>query len=88
MSIPRVDPTFTAVDLKAAADKFIDAGHKYWEACHKSGLVAGAVVWCADGDGYMALFTRGEYRSTLICNIDGLGTSYAFGSTVDPDKGE
>ena len=83
MSIPRRDPAFTSEALQQAANRFIDAGFEYWEACHKSGLVGGAVIWCADGKGRMALFTRGEYRRTILQNIDSIGSAHEFGS-VNP----
>lgn len=83
MSIPRVDPNFTAEDLREAADKFIEAGYEYWEACHKSGLVGGAVIWCTNHE-QIVIFSRGEHRATLLQNIHKLGDSiYEFGGLGD-----
>lgn len=84
MSIPRIDPNFTSEDLRRAADKFMDAGYEYWEACHKSGIIGGALIWVTDASGRMAMFTRGEYRHVLLKNVDEIGqTTYAFGGVAD-----
>lgn len=80
MSIPPLDPNFTVAMLHEAANKFRDAGYEYWVACHKSGLTGGAVIWTASDSGYMALFTRGEYRTTILKNIEPLGYSIEFGA--------
>ena len=82
MSIPRRDPNFTMADLQAAADKWMDAGYEYWVAAAKAGI-NGAVIWVADTDGRMSVFTRGEYRQTILQNIDRMGQAREFGK-VDP----
>lgn len=83
MSIPRRDPTFTVNDLRKAGERFRDAGAAYWEAVHKAGLPGGAVIWLQMDDGSLAIFTRVEYRDTLLKNIHEIGTPFSFGG-VDP----
>ena len=85
MSIPRRDPNLGIGDLKAAADNLMNAAYDYWEMCHKTGLVQGAVVFVTDAEGKMVLFTRGEYRKALIQNIDrlGIGEPVMFGAVGD-----
>jgi len=48
--------------------KLLDAAHKFWKACHEEGQY-GAVQWLEGTDGCLVIFTRGEYRDTLISNI-------------------
>lgn len=83
MSIPRPDPNFTMADLSAVGKDFIDAGKRYWEAFHKAGLKGDAVVWLTADTGEMVIFTRGEYRQTLMANIERLGPTYNFGGVSD-----
>ena len=81
MSIPRIDPEFTVEDLKEAADKFMEAGYAYWEACHKASFHGGgALVWCSDTNGRMVMFTRVEYRHTLLENVHKIGNPIEFGA--------
>lgn len=46
-----------------------EAGHDLFKARRKEGL-GGAVCWVEYGDGTVVIFTRGEYRETLMRNID------------------
>jgi len=85
MSIPKVDPNFTLDMLQEVGKEFLDAGYKYWEAMHKSGVPCGAVCWLTDLDGRMAIFTRGEYRDTIMRNIEKIGRVTHFGA-VDDEK--
>ena len=56
-------------ELNEIAAEFLAAGRKYWEAAQKAGI-RGAVIWVSDtADGFV-LFSRGEYRETLMRNID------------------
>lgn len=82
MSIPRRDPDLGIEDLQKSADKLMDAAYEYWEMCHRTGLLQGAVVFLTDAEGHMVIFTRGEYRKTLMENIDklGLGEPVMFGA--------
>ena len=82
MSIPRRDPNFTMADLADVGDRFLKAGRDYWEAAHKAG-VDGAVIWLTSTDGEMVIFTRGEYRLTLLSNIDRIGPARDFGFVAD-----
>lgn len=80
MSIPRRDPSLGVKDLKKSANKFRDAGLAYWEMCHKTGLVDGAVVWVQMDDGSMVIFTRGEYAQELRAAVrDGEIKSFNLG---------
>jgi len=81
MSIPRRDPNFTYEQLREAAAEFGDAGQRYWEATHKAGMNVGAIVWCQDTDGRLAIFTRGEYREQLMRNIERLAPVFLFGAS-------
>ena len=80
MSIPKRDPAFTMSDLAVVGDKLLQAGRDYWAAAQKAG-VEGAVIWLTSDNGEMVIFTRGEYRYTLLSNIDRIGPcrSYGFG---------
>ena len=55
-------------ELRAAFDKFVEAGSDYWLALHKFDPRIGAVVWVESPVG-LAIFTRGEYRDQLMRNI-------------------
>lgn len=55
--------------LREAAQELLNAAMNYWEQNRKSGL-RGAVVWVQDSDGRLVILTRGEYRQTLMENID------------------
>lgn len=55
--------------LRAAADKLMAAATEYYNTYRDHGLV-GAVVWVKDSDGSMVILTRGEYRETLMRNIE------------------
>lgn len=82
MSIPRRDPNFTMQDLSKVGEKFLAAGFEYWEAAHKAGI-DGAIIWLSDTNGYTCLFTRGEYKQTLLNNVDRIGPTTSFGSMKD-----
>jgi hypothetical protein len=66
--------------LAEIGGRLIDVAYEYWREAQKVG-VGGAVVWLQDGDGKMVLFTRGEYRSTLLSNIERLGPARMFGAS-------
>lgn len=83
MSIPRPDPNFTMAELRKVAERFRDIGREYWEAAHKAGI-GGAVVWAQMDDGSMVIFTRHEYRETLMRNIHEIGTPRTFGGVSEP----
>lgn len=61
-----VEPT-----LREAADGLIEAGHEFWSACRRD-AGGGAVRWLDCDDGTLVIFTRGEYRDTLLAGIDKL----------------
>jgi hypothetical protein len=82
MSIPKRDPSFTMTDLNEAAGRFLAAGQEYWEACRKAGLDIGSVTWIEDSAKGLAIFTRGEYRDTIMRNIPDVGRTYSLGGTM------
>lgn len=82
MSIPRRDPNFTMDDLEKVAAEFLAAGKKYWEAAHKAGIV-GAVIWVENAEKGFVLYSRGEYKNTILQNIPGLGNERSFGAIDD-----
>ena len=81
MSIPRRDPNYTMAQLQEEADRFQEAGIRYWEAMHKAGI-GGAIAWVQGKEG-LTLFTRGEYRDTLLRNVERIGPITHFGSASD-----
>ncbi len=82
MSIPAKDPSFTMEELNAAGEKFLEAALGYWEAAHKAGI-SGAIIWLKAEDGGTAFYTRGEYKSAMLQNIDRLGPTVQFGAMKD-----
>lgn len=85
MSLPRRDPVFTMADLHAEATKFLAAGHAYFEAAHKAGI-GGAVIWTEDTEHGLVIFTRGEYRETLLRNIPELGPVVQYGAAAGDER--
>lgn len=58
-------------ELREAANRLLTAAMDYYEAYRRAGC-QGAVVWLKDTAGRMVILTRGEYRDTLMRNIDRL----------------
>lgn len=83
MSIPRVDPKYTAKDLRREGEAFLKAGLKFWEGRAKFGE-SGAIAWYKDSNKGMVIFTRGEYSQQLVSNIENQGPVYMFGGTKEP----
>jgi hypothetical protein len=79
VSLPRRDPSITIEDLREAGARFLEAGEAYWEMMQKTGI-GGAVAWCSSTEGGLAIFTRGEYRETLLRNIEQIGPTHSFGA--------
>lgn len=72
---------------RAAGQKLLDAAHEFFRACHEEGQRA-AVQWLRGSDGELVIFTRGEYRETLMANIDklaNLGVHYFNGEAMPAD---
>jgi hypothetical protein len=67
--------------LEDAATRLLEAAMDYHDEYRKAGL-AGAVVWVKDSDGRMVVLTRGEYRHTLMQNIDRI-----YNDVEDEDAG-
>ncbi len=78
MSIPRIDPTYTVVDLQRDGREFLAAGLKFWEGRAKCGM-SGAIAWFKDSRQGTCIFTRGEYNYKLTDNIEAHGPVYSFG---------
>ena len=71
------EPKLTMDELNEVAAEFLAAGHKYWKAAQRAGI-GGAVIWVSDtADGFV-LFSRGEYRETLMRNIDYLSDNVRY----------
>lgn len=85
MSIPRPDPNFTMEMLEEELALFLAAGRRYWEAAHKAGI-GGAIIWGADSNDGLVLFTRGEYKSQILYNIPMLGKAVEFGAVKKVDE--
>jgi hypothetical protein len=70
MSIPKRREVQEA-ELQAAGQKLLDAAYAYWKLMQEAGQ-GGALFWLDDSAGKTVLFTRGEYRATLLRNVDQL----------------
>lgn len=70
MSIPRRRDV-SEEELQAAGQALIDAAYAYWKVMQEAGQ-GGALFWLDDSAGKTVLFTRGEYRATLLRNVDQL----------------
>lgn len=57
--------------LDAAARKLLEAAMDYHRE-HMRVTGGCAVVWLKDTDGRLVILTRGEYRDTLMANVDRL----------------
>lgn len=74
-------------ERKAAGDKLLAAAHEFWKACRNEGQY-GAVQWLTGSSGELIVFTRGEYRETLMRNIASLpsdGRAHHFRGEEMPD---
>lgn len=58
-------------ELEAGAQKLLDAAYEYWTLMQEAGR-GGALFWLDDSSGRTVIFTRGEYRSHLLSNIDSI----------------
>lgn len=58
-------------ELAEAGQALLDAAMAYHNAYRRAGL-DGAVVWLRDTAGRLVILTRGEYRDTLMRNIETL----------------
>lgn len=54
--------------LRELGDALHVAGHEFWKGCNRE-AGGGAVRWVAYDDGTLIVFTRGEYRDTLMNNV-------------------
>jgi hypothetical protein len=69
----------TMDELREAGDRLLIAAQEYWVAAHKAGI-SGAVIWLEDRDKGLVIFTRGEYRATILRNIHEIGPARVFGA--------
>jgi hypothetical protein len=58
----------------AAGQKLIDAAQDFWDACRQEGQ-DGSVQWLEGSNGELLIYTRAEYRQTLMSNIHSLPSS-------------
>lgn len=70
MSIPK-RRNVSEEELQAAGQVLLDAAYAYWKLMQEAGH-GGALFWLDDSAGKTVLFTRGEYRQTLLKNVDRL----------------
>jgi hypothetical protein len=86
MSLPKRDPNFTMAQLQEVGAELLASALKYWEASHKAGIY-GAVIWVESPEG-LVIVTRGEYRETLLRNIEFVGPARSFGAAGDKEERE
>jgi len=60
-----------------ACNQLLSAAHEFWNAC-KQAKQYGAVQWLEGDDGSLLIFTRSEYRETLMKNIHDTDTVTRF----------
>lgn len=70
MSIPRRRDVSEA-ELRERAQALLDSAYAYWKVMQEAGE-GGALFWLDDVAGHTVIFTRGEYRPTLMSNVDQL----------------
>jgi len=56
-------------ELEEKGKALLDAAYDYWQAMQRAGK-GGALFWLDDSSGRTVIFTRGEYRGTLLHNVD------------------
>ena len=54
-----------------AGQKLLDAALEYWQACRDE-FQDGSVQWLEGSNGELLIYTRAEYRHTLMSNIHSL----------------
>ena len=59
--------TANNAELHAAAQTLIAAAYEYWQL-YQQHIGSAAVVWLDDTSGHFVLFTRGEYKWSLLAN--------------------
>ena len=69
--------------LLAPAKALLSAARDYFNAARKNGA-PGAVRWVTDGEA-VVIFTRGEYRETLMKNVTDVGETVHYFSTEEDD---
>ena len=55
-------------ELYKAGQELINAASNYWKEYQKE-IGGAAVVWLSDESGHLIVFTREEYRNTIMHNI-------------------
>ncbi|MEA1878626.1 MAG: hypothetical protein U9N86_17425 [Bacteroidota bacterium] len=58
----------------STAQKLLDTAQDFWDACHEEGQ-QGAVQWLEGTGNELLIYTRSEYRETLMANINKLPRS-------------
>jgi hypothetical protein len=69
-------------ELQECGQRLLDVALEYHALANKNGIT-GAVIWLTGSDGEMVIVTRGEYRETLMRNIEYRGPARHFGYSVD-----
>lgn len=76
-SVSTQEPAQDEPTLRDYADSLVEAGHDFWKACKRE-AGGGAVRWLSCDDGTLIVFTRGEYRDTIMENIGGYKAPEVF----------
>ena len=71
--------------LRIKAEKLMKAAYEYWQECQKIGGPR-AVIWLSDTDGKLVVFTRGEYRETIMQNLGPLADEISFSAEAAKEK--
>lgn len=82
---PSAAPAEPSDERREAGQALLDAAYAFWTTERKSGQ-PGAVKWLTGSGGELVIYTRGEYRDTLMRNIDKVGCEEHFFG--DAPKGE
>lgn len=89
MSIPRRREV-SETELAEKGQVLLDAAYDYWKIMQEAGL-EGALFWLDDTAGHTVIFTRGEYRCTLLNNVDQLRwegvKAHTFNMETHPENG-
>jgi hypothetical protein len=71
-------------DLNVAAEKLLEAAHAFWLE-HRKRAGPRAVVWLEDASGHLVVFTRSEYRSQIMYNIQPITEEEPLSSAFEVD---
>lgn len=70
--------------LKKCGEDLLNTALEYHRLANINGI-SGAVIWLTGVDGEMVIVTRGEYKETLLRNIEYRGPSKSFGHSLEDE---